>query len=359
MKIKELQEHMAKKGIDFCLFYNLGNDNEDANMFYFTGYNGNGALVIGRKKKYLVAPRMERERAGKQNIKVYKWEKERLFDRILMINKGIGIKNKVIGIDKEMFTLKMHSHFKKYFKKCRTPDISGVCSKLRETKTKKEIIAIKKACAITDSIIKNCFERFGEFKTEADVAYFLESETKKRLCELAFKPIVASGADSSMPHSEPQNSKLKNGFCVIDFGVRYRGYCSDVSRTVYIGKPKKYEVEIYNLLLRAQYAVINSIKEGIRCSQLVETARKGLGMYEKNFIHGLGHGIGIKVHELPSLRKESKDLLKRGMIFSVEPGIYFKKRFGIRIEDDVLIKKDNKEVLTKTTKKLLVFKKRE
>ena len=109
---------------------------------------------------------------------------------------------------------------------------------------------------------------------------------------------------------------------------------------------------MYNLLLNAQKGVIDNIKAGEKCSKSVETAKNKLGKYNKYFIHGLGHGLGLDIHELPNLKEESKDLLKKGMVLTVEPGIYFPKKFGIRIEDDVLIN-NNKEILTKTTKKLL------
>lgn len=358
MKTKELQEYVKKRGIDFCLFYNMEPDNKDTNMFYFSGYKGIGALVIGKKRKYLIVPEMEYERAKNKGIKVYKWKKKRLFEQMHKLNKKNRIKNRKIGIDKDKFTLKVYSYFKKHFRKSRIIDVSGICLKLREIKTKEEIKIIKKACEITDSILKKCFKQFNKFKTETDVADFLKKETEKAGCELAFKPIVASGKNSGIPHYEPKNIKLKDGFCVIDFGVRYKEYGSDATRTIYIGEPKNKEIEIYNLLLNAQNKIIDNVKDGIKCSTLVAIAKKRLGKHKKNFIHGLGHGIGLAVHELPNLKEESEDLLKRGMVLTVEPGIYFPGRFGIRLEDDILINK-NKEILTKTTKKLLMFRKME
>lgn len=347
---------MKEKKIDFCLFYNMDHDNKDTNMFYFSKYKGIGALVIGKKKKYLIVPDMEYERAKNKGIKAYRWQKKRLFEQIYKLNKINKIKNKKIGIDKEKFTLNMHNYFKKQFK-ARTIDISNICLKIREIKTKEEIKIIKNACKITDNILKKCFKQFKKFKTEMDVVSFLENETKKANCKLSFKPIVASGKNSSIPHYEPKNKKLNKGFCVIDFGVRYKEYGSDVTRTIYIGKPGKKEIAMYNLLLNAQKKVIEDIKEGIKCKKLVETAKKELGKYNKYFIHGLGHGLGLDVHELPNLKEESKDLLKKGMILTVEPGIYFPKKYGIRIEDDILINKKN-EILTKTTKELLILKRK-
>ncbi len=359
MTIERLQKYMKEKKIDFCLFYNLDSLDKNSNIFYFTGYEGIGALIVGKKKKYLIAPDMEFERAKRCKIRTYKWKKNReLFELIKELNKKSSIKNKKIGVDKEKITLRIYSYFRKTFKKSRIIDISDACLRLRKIKTKSEIKIIRKACRITDNILKKCLRKFKWFKTEIDVASFLENEINKAGCDVAFKPITASGSNSSMPHYTPKNVKLKKGFCIIDFGVRHKGYCSDITRTVYIGRPKKKEIEMYDLLLSIQNSIIKDIKEGIECSKLVKTVKKRFGKYKNHFIHGLGHGLGIEVHELPNLKEESKDLLKGGMVFTIEPGIYFPKRFGIRIEDDILLDKNNKESLTKTTKNLIIFKKR-
>ena len=171
--------------------------------------------------------------------------------------------------------------------------------------------------------------------------------------ELSFNPIVASGKNASMPHYAPAAKKIMKGFCVIDFGVKYKGYCSDITRTVYVGKPSKKEKEIFNMLLTIQKNAINKIKSSKKCSELYDFVNNSLGKYKSNFTHGLGHGVGVEIHELPNLTLNSKDRIKNNMVFTIEPGIYFPKRFGIRIEDTVLFK--NKPiVLTKTSKDLLI-----
>ena len=166
---------------------------------------------------------------------------------------------------------------------------------------------------------------------------------------MAFKTIVASGKNSSFPHHTTKNKKLQRGFCIIDYGVRYKGYCSDTTRTVYLGKPSKKEVEIYNKVLQVQKDAIFMLEPGKTCGEIDASVRKVLG---DRFTHGLGHGVGIEIHEMPSFQPDSKHVLENNMVFTIEPGVYYESIYGIRIEDTVLLK--GKAVcLTKAPKGLL------
>ena len=222
-------------------------------------------------------------------------------------------------------------------------------------KTEKEISNIKKSCNISDAIMKNCIKNFNNFKKEKDVYNFIIKEIKKRKLKIAFKPIIGSGKNGAKPHHKAKNNYLKKGFCVIDLGVRYKGYCSDITRTIYLGKIKKKEKKKYTLLLKVQENCIKKSKVGMKSKELFNVAAKGLGNYKKYFIHRLGHGIGKRIHEGISLSKKSNKVLKENMVFTIEPGIYFKNKFGIRIEDVVLLKKNRIEILTRYPKKLIVL----
>jgi len=298
---------------------------------------------------------MEAKRARKGGLKVFSpTKKKRLSEFTADILKKNKIKRKRIGVNKEGFTLLLKDVFKKVLKKSKFVDLRKELYELREQKTKKEIETIKNGCRISDSILRKCFLNFKKFKTEAEVKAFLEYETKKKGCEMAFPTIVASGRNSSKAHHDTEDTKLKKGFCVIDFGIRYKNYCTDTTRTVYIGKPSKKEIMVYDMLLDVQKNAIESVKLGMKCSKLYDYVKKDLGKYAKYFIHGLGHGFGIKVHEFPDLTEKSKHKIKENMIFTVEPAVYL-KNFGIRIEDDVLVTKNNVEILTKVSKHLLTF----
>ena len=355
MKLNELKPILIKKRLDFALFYNSDSSRINPNMLYFSGYGGLGALVVpSNHHPFIVAPDMELQRAKKSRIKkVYSMEKKRFFESIYNIIKDNKLKGKNIGIDKSNFTLNSFKYFRKQFKKTRVKDISLDCIKLREIKTEKEIPYLRKSCQCADKILQKTIKNFKSFKTEAEVTAFLEYEAKKLGLDVSFNPIVASGSNSSIPHHAPLNEKIKKGFCVIDFGVKYKGYCSDITRIVYVGRPTIKEKEIYNLLLTIQKNTINQIKLNKKCSEIYDFVNEKLGRYKNNFIHGLGHGVGIEIHEMPNLTLNSKDRIRNNMAFTIEPGIYFPKRFGIRIEDTVLFK--NKPiVLTKTSKDLLI-----
>lgn len=229
--------------------------------------------------------------------------------------------------------------------------------KIRKAKTAEEILKIKKACEITDQIFNKLIENFKKFKTDKAIIKFIKNEATKNNCKLAFKPIIASGKNSSEPHYEAKGNRLQKGFCVIDFGVRYKGFCSDMTRTIYIGKPSKKEIKLYESVLNLQKKALKLAKPGVMCSKLDKTIRNKFGKNKKQFIHGSGHGIGKKVHDLPTISPKSKDILKENDVVAIEPALYFKGKFGIRIEDDLVAKKNKAEILTKSTKELITIKK--
>ena len=350
MKIKEFQEHLEKEGIDLALFYNAGME-ANPNFFYFSGFGGIGAAVIG-KSSFLLVPKMELERAERcSQLRVYPFDKKKFFESVFYEVKREKLKCRKIGIDKNVFSLNAAKSLRKWFNG-RIVDVSKECSLLRQVKAKKEVGYLKKSCSHADRIIKKCIANFSEFKTESDAAAFLAYETKKSGLELSFNPIVASGKNASMPHYEPSNTKLNKGFCVVDFGVKHRGYCSDITRTIYLGKPSLNEKKVYSNLLAIQKNAVNLVKENKKCSELYYFVVKSLGKDAKYFTHGLGHGIGVEIHELPNLTLNSKDRIKDNMAFTIEPGIYIKNKLGIRIEDSILFSGSAK-ILTKASKDLL------
>ena len=208
----------------------------------------------------------------------------------------------------------------------------------------------KKACQITDKIFSNLIKSFN-FKTEKDIEKFLKLQLKKYKVKPSFSPfIVVSGKRSNQIHGKPSKNKLK-GFTVIDFGVSYRGFKSDMTRTIYIGKPDKKELQDYDKLLKIQKKLISLIKPGNYYCDLDIKARLLLEKDKIYFNHSLGHGVGKKIHEPPWLRSSSPNKIKVNDIITIEPGVY-KKDYGIRIEDTVLIRKKS-VILTKSDKKLI------
>lgn len=212
---------------------------------------------------------------------------------------------------------------------------------------------IRKACSIVDKVFLEIISNFY-FKTERELANFIRKKAKENNVRLAFPTIVASGRNGAEIHHKPTDFRLR-GFTVIDFGFMYRGYCSDMTRMVFIGKPSEEQKKLYNRVKRVQEMSLNMVKEGVSYKELDLEAREKFGKLKKNFKHALGHGIGSKIHQRPNVHPKSKDMAKAGDIVTIEPGLYFGNRFGIRIEDTVLVKKKECEVLTKSDKKLVVI----
>ncbi len=355
MKIEEFQDSFKNKGIDLVLLIDLDSMHYNPNIFYFTSYKGVGAFIIPKNKRpFLMVPEMELERAKNSFCKAVSFGRNKLFDSIKKILRKYRIRPKTIGIDFTSTNVRTFKLVKREFKGIKIKDISRNLLEIRETKTEEDIKKIKKACSISDNILQKCLRNFKKFKTEAEVTSFLDHEARKKGCETSFPTIVASGRNASIPHYEPQNTKLKKGFCVIDFGIKYQGYCSDMTRTVYLGKPNAGEIRLYDFLLEIQNNLIKMAKKGQECSKLHWNCVEQLQKHSKYFIHGLGHGVGVEIHELPNLSLNSEDRIEKNMVFTIEPGIYIPNKLGIRIEDTILMK--NKAIrLTKTPKELKII----
>jgi len=215
-----------------------------------------------------------------------------------------------------------------------------------------KIECIRKACEITDEIFSLIIKNIKSMKTEKDIDNFIRREARKRKLRISFPPVVASASNAAEIHHKPKKTKLKKGFLVLDFGVKYKGYCSDMTRTVYIGKASAKEKKIYNRLLSIQKSAVKKAKAGAECFAIDIFVRKKLRELREYFLHSLGHGVGKKIHEKPNLSPKTCDILKNGDIITIEPGIYLKKKFGIRIEDSILVGK-KPETLTKSKKRLI------
>ncbi|MFT4311159.1 MAG: M24 family metallopeptidase [Candidatus Woesearchaeota archaeon] len=225
---------------------------------------------------------------------------------------------------------------------------------VRRRKTREEINKIKLACEFTDKCFLKIVEGLKKRKyvKEKDVEREIRVFAAKNDLEIAFDPIVASQKNAATPHHN-NTGILRKGFLIVDFGFKYQGYSSDMTRTLYLGEPTKEEKELYEKVLRSQLDAINQCKEGILLKEIDENVRKSLGKYSNYFIHSLGHGIGVKVHEEPFFKEKEKIQIRD--VFTIEPGIYIKNELGIRIEDTIFIEEKETKILTKTSKKLVVI----
>ena len=229
-------------------------------------------------------------------------------------------------------------------------------SSMRAIKSAEEIQGIANAQKITDAAFEHILKVMTPSMTERDVALELEFFMRRMGAEaMAFDVIAVSGSASSLPHGVPRDVKLERGFLTMDFGAMLKGYCSDMTRTVVIGKADSEMKRLYNTVLTAQTSALDALCEGLPCSDADRIARDIINSagYEGCFGHSLGHGVGRYIHEEPRLSSRSEDILTAGNVVTVEPGIYIEGRYGCRIEDLVAITEDRIHNFTQSKKELI------
>jgi len=325
------------------------------NIFYLTGYKGFSAeekdakILITKKRNYLFTDK--RYLGELTNLKNFELTEISLFKEILQKNK---IKN--AGFEESSITFSEYKYFKKIFTNFKP--LENPIEKLREIKNQEEIKKIRKACRLSDLGFSFILKQIKENVTENELAAKLEIFLKENHADISFKPIVAFGKNSAVPHHLNSNIKLKKGNIVlIDIGAKIDGYCSDMTRTVFFGSPTLKFKRMYQTVLSAQKVaveVINKSRLKIKASDVDKAAREYIIQQGYETIpHSLGHGIGIDVHEKPNLSPNSKSILKNGMIFSIEPGIYLNGYGGVRIEDLYLLTNKKLEKITHSTSKII------
>lgn len=250
-------------------------------------------------------------------------------------------KIKKLGIEENNLTVAEHKLIKKLFKSTRHFEVS------RSIKSEDEINKIEQACKIGDLVFEYIVKKIKAGVTEKEIADELENFIRAKGVSISFPTIVAFGKNSAVPHHQTDPSTLfdrsgrEGQIVLLDFGVKFENYCSDMTRTVFFGKPNEKQKKMYETVLRAQQKAVKAIEKGERRAAKIFKAA-GLPAMP----HSLGHGIGLEVHEHPSLSPKSKEILKEGMIFSIEPGIYIPGFGGVRIEDLFVLEKNGLRRLT-------------
>lgn len=268
-----------------------------------------------------------------------------------------GINN--LSFETKDLNYHLYSEFQKKLKLESLNPVKSLVEDLRMIKDDSEIEKIKKAVAIADQGFEFLVDFIKVGKTEKEIALELEFFMKKAGGEAnAFDFIVASGKRGALPHGVASNKKIEDGDLVtIDFGTVYQGYHSDITRTIAVGEPESKLKDIYELVLTAQQKVISEIKAGMGCFEADKIARDFIAEagYKDNFGHGLGHGLGLEIHEGPRLSYTADAELKAGMVVTDEPGIYLSGLGGVRIEDDLVITETGCEVLNSAPKELIIL----
>ncbi|MDI9644107.1 MAG: Xaa-Pro peptidase family protein [Candidatus Verstraetearchaeota archaeon] len=236
--------------------------------------------------------------------------------------------------------------------------LGGAIEKMREIKDKEEISMIEKAQSINDQAFEKALANFREGMTELEIAAELEYMIRRYGGEAyAFETIVASGPRGVYPHGMPSNRRPSGGeSVVIDFGAKYGGYCSDMTRTVFFGEPKPELRKMYEAVRDAQEAAIEEVSIGVTGKELDDVARRVIGDhgYGKYFVHGLGHGVGIDIHEAPTVSASNPNPLSPGNVITIEPGVYVPGVGGVRIEDLLVVTEGGRRNLTKFSREIVV-----
>lgn len=320
-----------------------------ANVTFLTGFGGDDswALIIGRRLWLLTDSRYT-EQAQNECVacKIIQC-KGSLYAEVAKIvarfksAPTLGIENTIPVAVFDKIKKGVKTRFKK---------THNLVKQVRAIKEPAEVAILRHASHIADKALDRALKQLRTGMTEAELGGIIELEMRKRAAAAAFETIVCFGPNASRPHHIPGKRKLRaNDTILIDFGAKYNGYNSDKTRCFAVGKVKREFQKAYAAVALAQQTAIDLIAEGVKAKDIDAAARKVIA--EAGFPvfgHSLGHGLGLEVHELPVLFSKSKDILKAGQVVTVEPGIYLPGRFGIRIEDDVLVTKTGSQIITRT-----------
>ncbi len=336
-----------------------GNENSvDKTFFYLTGVDGGlfegSALIVKPDEIKIITSTLEEETARKTGLEVMIANGKSDFERII---KDSLKSSNVVGLNYSSLTMEHYRELMRMIPDKEFIDVSGSIMESRRMKSPEELQRIREAARIGSEAFENVSHKLKEGMTESELSSLIAYEMMKLgASEPSFSTIVAFGENASMPHYSPGNRKLKkNEFVLIDFGARYRRYCSDITRTVVFGRANDEQREMYNIVLKAQAEGMKKIRENVNGKDVDLAARKVIddSKYKGRFIHSLGHGLGMDVHDHPALSANLDFPLKENMVVTVEPGIYVPKVGGVRIEDDVIVKKDGYELISTAPRELL------
>lgn len=356
-----LADLVAERGLDQLLVGDLvrpGDSGPDAiaNVRWLTGFSGtSGLAIVGPEERTFITDFRYAERAERDVNSGF----DRATAASQLIPEAAGRLHGRVGFDDAHTSVKVLERLRE------TADgdvelvaAGGIVEKLRRMKDAGEIETMAEAAQVADAVFEWLCEWGFAGKTEAEVALAAEVRMRELGAEgPSFPPIVAAGAHGAVPHHEPADHQIQPGeLLLIDMGAKVRGYCSDCTRTFAVGEVDDEEREVYELVLEAQEAGLAAVRSGVRgkaadaaARQVIEAAGHG-----ERFGHGLGHGVGLEIHEPPRLGKTSDDVLEAGDAVTVEPGVYVPGRFGVRIEDLVIVGGEGCRILSGFTKELRV-----
>ena len=341
-RLKAVRRRLNEKKIN-CLIVT-----KPANVTYTTGFLGDDSwAAVTKGRVYLLTDSRYIEQAQKECLSCSIIQRTdslsqavaKLIKKLKSV-RTVTVENSISLADFE--TLRKNV-------KARLKSVANIIESVRSSKDSSEIAAIKTAGSIAAQALKQTRRYIKPGITENELAGMLDFQIRKLGATNSFDTIVAFGPNASRPHHQPGKRMLKQKDTVlIDFGAKYKGYCSDITRCFAIGKPTCFYKKVYDVVEQAQAAAIKKIKAGVKINDVDAAARKVIDESDLPvYGHGTGHGLGLEIHELPFLKAESKGKLKAGEVITIEPGIYIPGKLGVRIEDDILVTETGSKILTR------------
>ena len=351
VKVKWLKNQLTNLKLDGMIIAN------PINIMYLTGLTEEGILIITKKENIFITDGRYIESVNTKltiddEIVVYNSKELDKYDyqNIFTMNDNVGFEENYVTY--ENYKKYLHTYMVNLI------ETEGLIENQRIIKEPEELDLIQKACEITDKAFEYIIKNIKEGMTEKDVAFEIEKFMIKNGADgLAFDSIVASGENTSMPHAVPTDRIIRKGDIIqFDIGAKYKGYCSDLSRVVFVEEMKEEYKELYDFVLNQQARMENSFKDGANIKNVVKDRETDYKLKNYNVAHSFGHGVGIEIHELPMISSKKDNILKENSIITIEPGVYKPGRFGIRIEDTYKVNKTNCESITKCSKNYTIIK---
>ncbi|MCL2568901.1 MAG: aminopeptidase P family protein [Oscillospiraceae bacterium] len=335
------------------------------NRRYYTGFASSaGILLVTRGQSYFITDGRYYE-AACQTIDACEviLREDRLMPQLLGLLRGAGVKT--LAVESEYTSVKEFREYEEALvgiQLIADDRLSDAIAAGRMIKSEIECLTMARAQAIADRAFQHILGYIQPGRTEREIALELEFFIRSSGADgVAFPVIAASGVNASLPHGAPSDKRVERGdFVVLDFGASVDGYCSDMTRTVAVGAVRDSQRRVYDVVLEAQLAALGAVRAGAVCSEVDRVARDVIsaadgGVYREYFCHGLGHGIGLDTHEAPFLHPFCDDVLRAGMVVTVEPGIYVPQTFGVRIEDMVAVTEYGMRNFALSGKELIVI----
>lgn len=352
-RLENLRTKMKLRNIDAVLI------TKRENYMYLSGFTGTSAIIyVSSQRAVLLTDFRYVEQAASQSpdFEIIQYTGS-YYDELNRLTDSESTGR--LAFEDNHMTCFEYSEYSSKLKVEEMVPLGQIMEELRRVKDEWELQCIKEAVDIADQVFTHILPFITPGVYEIDLASEMEHHMRRLgATGPSFETIIASGKRASMPHGVASKKKIENGDIItLDFGALHQGYCSDITRTVFLGKPDKELEKIYQIVLKANKLGLETVRSGVSGREVDATVRAFIAQagYDGRFGHGLGHGVGLEIHEEPSLSMRGDLLLQDGMVVTVEPGIYIPDLGGVRIEDIVVVRGDNANILTRSSKELIVL----